>query len=124
LEGVVAVCNVEEVSLVLVMLVDAVAVDLFDADIGGGLVDLTERWIDCLLLLLAIEAVEEEVAVLQLVVLVDDDAGVDLDLESLFFILLSSLSFFDLYCRVDLDCLVVVVVVATISVDGCLTISR
>ena len=112
-----AVCNVEEVSLVLVMLVDAVAVDLFDADIGGGLVDLTERWIDCLLLLLAIEAVEEEVAVLQLVVLVDNDAGVDLDLESLFFILLSSLSFFDLYCRVDLDCLVVVVV-ATISVDG------
>ena len=110
------VCNVEEVPLAFVLLVDA-AVDDTDICGDGGLVDLTERWIDCLLLLLAIEdEAEEEELALQLV----DDEAADLDLESLFFILLASLSFFDLYRRVDLDCLVVVV--ATISVDGCLTL--
>jgi len=107
----VVVCNVE-VLFVFILLVDAAAVDLFDADICGCLVDLTERWIDCLLLelLLAIEDEEEEVVALQFVVLVDDDAGVDLDLESLILsAIISLLLFLDLYCRVDLDCLVVVV---------------
>jgi len=100
-----------------VLLVDA-AVDNTNV-VDGCLVDFTERWIDCLLLLLAIEeAEEEEVAVvLQFVVLVDDKAA-DLDLveSSQIPAIISLLLFFDLYCRVDLlDRLVVVV--ATISVD-------
>ena len=109
--------------LVLVLLVN-VAAD--DTDVAvGGLIDFTDRWIDCLLLLPAIEEEEEEVAALQFVVLVDDDeaALVDLDLESLLLadFVISLSFFFDLYCRVDLlDCLDVVV--ATISVDG-LTLS-
>ena len=108
----VAACNlVEEVSLIFVLLVDAAAVDDTDV-VNGCLVDLTVRWMDCLLLLLAIEDDdgEEEVAV-----------GVDLVSLELSFILSLSL-FFDLHCRVDLlDCLVVVV---AISVDGFLTLSR
>ena len=114
------VCNVEEVSLAFVLLVDA-AVNDTDICGGGGLVDLTERWIDCLLLLLAIEdeAEEEEVA-LQFVVLVDDDeaaVGVVLDVLCILSTAISLSLFFDLYCRVDLfDRLVVVV--ATISDDG------
>ena len=110
-----AVCNIEEVSLAFVLLVDA-AVNDTDICGGGGLVDLTERWIDCLLLLLAIEdeAEEEEVA-LQFVAMVDDEAA-DLDLESL-----DKLSlFFDLYFRVDLFDRLDVVVTISISVDGCL----
>ena len=88
------VCNIEEVPLELV-LVDAAAVDNTDV----CLVDLTERWIDCLLLLLANNDGEEEVAVLQfvVVVLVDDTARVDLDVLCIlsdFIIFLSS--FFDL----------------------------
>ena len=102
----VAACNlVEEVSLIFVLLVDAAAVDDTDV-VNGCLVDLTVRWMDCLLLLLAIEDDdgEEEVAV-----------GVDLVSLELSFILSLSL-FFDLHCRVDLlDCLVVVF--ATRSVD-------
>jgi len=120
----VAVCIVEEVLLVFVLQVDVV-VD--DTDVVC-LVDLTERWIDCLLLLPAIEddvEVGEEVAVLHFVIVLvhDDTARVDLDLESLLLadFVISLSFFFDLYCRVDLlDCLVVVV--ATISVDGCLTL--
>ena len=112
------VCNVEVLSDFLVLLVGAVVDDTIVAN--GCLVDFTERWIDCLLLLLAIEdeAEEEEVSVvaLQFVAMVDDEAA-DVDLESL-----DKLSlFFDLYFRVDLsDCLVV----ATISVDGCLILLR
>ena len=106
-------CNVGEV------LVDDEATGVDGTDICGCLVDFTDRSIDCLLLLLAIDEVGEEVAVLQfvVVVLVDDDDA-DLDVESLD-ILSTAISlslFFDLYCRVDLDCLVIVV--ATIlSVD-------
>ena len=117
MEGVVAVCNVEEVRTVLVLLVDTAA-DKTDV-VDGCLVDLTERWIDCLLLLLAIDEAEEEVvALLFVVVLVaDDDAavGVVLDILCILSTAISLLSqLFDLYCRVDLlDCLVV----ATISVD-------
>ena len=93
------VCNAEVLSDFLVLLVDAVAVDGTDV-VVSGLVDLTERWIDCLLLLLAIEdEVGEEVAVLQfvVVVLVNDTARVDLDVLCIlsdFIIFLSS--FFDL----------------------------
>ena len=109
---IVVVCNVEVLSDFLVLLVDA-AVD--DTDVCGCLVDFTERCMDCLLLLLAIDdEVEEEVAALQFVAAV---VGVDLDLVSLELSFILSLSlFFDLHCRVDLlDCLVVVF--ATRSVD-------
>ena len=112
-----AVCNVEEVLLVFVLLVDAAAGDTV---VDGCFVDLTERWIDCLLLLLAIgeEDGEEEV-----VVLVDNEAavGVVLDVLCISSTVISLSLFFDLYCRVDLlDCLVV----ATISVVGLVLLSR
>ena len=104
-----AVCNVEEVLLVFLLLVDDAVVD--DTDVADGcLVDLTVRWIDCLLLLLAIE--EEEVALFFVAAVV----GVDIESLCIPSTAISLSLFFDLYCRVGLlDCLVVVV--ATISVD-------